>query len=188
MAGLDGELGHGPEILAAELDGRAEAQGVRPADGLEPILATPYPGDSGPVVESDDQLEPHGDGPAPSLDDADHVEGVHSHRHAVAQHDDAGLGLEFRCAEKRRKAGRRVEARDAEPVDRAIPAHERRRLAVPDDRVILDGQRHDLGFPFPPSRRTGSPGRPVRLRTPAWLGAQRATPPLGTNPFPAGGR
>jgi hypothetical protein len=32
----------------------------------------------------------------------------------------------------------------AEPVDRAVPAHKGRRLAIPDQRVVLDVQRHGL--------------------------------------------
>ena len=41
-------------------------------------------------------------------------------------------------AEQSREARARVEAGEATPVDRPRPAHERRRLEVPDERVVLD--------------------------------------------------
>ena len=49
-------------------------------------------------------------------------------------------------AEQRREAGRGVEARQAEPVDRAVAADQRSRLRVADDGVVFDGQAHgDVG-------------------------------------------
>ena len=41
-------------------------------------------------------------------------------------------------AEQRGEAGARVEAREAEPVDRAVPPDERRGLQVADQAVVLD--------------------------------------------------
>ena len=44
----------------------------------------------------------------------------------------------LRRAEQRREAGRRVEARQAEPVDRAVAADQSRRHQIADQTVILD--------------------------------------------------
>ena len=46
-------------------------------------------------------------------------------------------------AQQRGQAGGRVEPRRAQPVHRAVPADQGRRLHVPDDRVILDERGHD---------------------------------------------
>ena len=40
------------------------------------------------------------------------------------------------------EAGRRVEAGQAQPVDRPVPADQGRGVEVADDAVILDGERH----------------------------------------------
>ena len=41
-------------------------------------------------------------------------------------------------AEQRREAGPGVEAGQAQPVDRAVPAHQGRGLGVGNDRIVLD--------------------------------------------------
>ena len=46
------------------------------------------------------------------------------------------------CPEKRREARIRIEARPAQPVDRAVAADERGGVAVPDQRVVFDPSRH----------------------------------------------
>ena len=56
-------------------------------------------------------------------------------------------------AEQRGEAGGRVEARQAEPVDRAVVADERRRLGVADQRVVLDPQRHRVRCARNPAAR-----------------------------------
>ena len=45
-------------------------------------------------------------------------------------------------AEDRGEAGSGVEPGQAEPVDRAVPADQRRGVLVTDDGVVLDRQRH----------------------------------------------
>ena len=54
----------------------------------------------------------------------------------VARRDDEAAVLAR--AEQRREAGIRVEARPAQPVDRAIAADQRGALAVADQRVVFD--------------------------------------------------
>ena len=70
----------------------------------------------------------------------------------------------FLGAEQGREDRARVDAGQAQPVDRPVPADQRGGLGVPDDRMILDGQGHGafLGFPdFHQAewRRSGSAGR-----------------------------
>src|SRR6266699_280838 len=45
-------------------------------------------------------------------------------------------------AEKRRKASIRIEPRPTQPIERAIARDQRSRLAIADQRVILDTRRH----------------------------------------------
>jgi len=49
-------------------------------------------------------------------------------------------------AQQAGEAGRRIEARAAEPVDRAVAADQRRRVAISDQGVVFDGQRHQPAF------------------------------------------
>ena len=42
------------------------------------------------------------------------------------------------------EAGPRVEAREAEPVDRPVAGDQGRRLAVADQGIVLDAQRHGV--------------------------------------------
>src|SRR5262249_36441625 len=44
----------------------------------------------------------------------------------------------LRGPEERREHGSRIEAREAKPVDRSFAAHERRRLEITDEPVVLD--------------------------------------------------
>ncbi len=73
-----------------------------------------------------------------------------------------------RISEQSREAGTRVEAGEATPVDRSRPTHERRRLKIPDEGVVLDPPRvRQAPPPFPgargrlswpdPSQALGSP-------------------------------
>lgn len=68
---------------------------------------------------------------------------------AVAMGEDVGTdaraqGFPFgpRCTEQRREARRRIEARQAEPIDRAVATDERGALAVAEQRIVFDTQRH----------------------------------------------
>ena len=50
------------------------------------------------------------------------------------------------CSQQRSKARRRVETGEAKPVDRAIPTHQRAGLAVPDQGIVLDAERHQAAL------------------------------------------
>src|SRR3954454_166555 len=50
-------------------------------------------------------------------------------------------------AEQGRKARIRIEARPAQPVDRAVRADECGAFAVPNECVVLDPRRNELAFP-----------------------------------------
>src|SRR3984893_838014 len=81
-----------------------------------------------------------------------------------------------RVAQQGRQTRPRVEAGPAEPVDGAVLGDERSRLAVTDERVILDATRHecssleivdDLGAPLttapaPLGAKSAAEPRPVR--------------------------
>ena len=57
------------------------------------------------------------------------------------------------AAEQVGEAGRAVEARPAQPVDAPVPPDERRRAAVAEEGVILDGERHRRAYPTLPGIR-----------------------------------
>src|SRR5439155_6359140 len=104
-----------------------------------------------------------------------HARLVHPRRHAIDERDGAfvrfELGFEnervvaiaarhfsrltpwgdepatvLRFAQERGEAGPGVETRQAEPIDRAIFAHERRRVAIANQSVILNVARHGATF------------------------------------------
>src|SRR6185437_3745093 len=54
----------------------------------------------------------------------------------------------LRATEKGGEAGRRVESRQAEPVDGAVPSDERRGLTIADERIVLDRERNVAGGKF----------------------------------------
>ena len=131
------------------------------------------PGHDRAVVEPDDQLHPHRDPAAPPLDTADEVMPPPARRHAVDHGDGPVVGLELGLQDERTlmvpaaggadgagggqepaavlggaqqggEAGGRVEARHAQPIDRAVARHQGARLAVADQRVVLDAARHGV--------------------------------------------
>ena len=216
LARVHGEVAHGPEVLSADGHGRPQPEGVVSADRADPVGLAAHPRNPRPVVQPEDQLDAHGDGAALTLDHPD--EGVRLDRHAVGQHDDTLVGLELGLEDQRArpvapahgahgdrrrdlppavldrpeesgKAGRRVEARNAEPVDGAVPADEGRRLAVPDDRVVLDAQRHGVLLPGPyaRNRRAGPivPGCKTRCQRASRYAAGRPRPRRGSPRSPA---
>ena len=134
-----------------------------------------HPGHDRPVVEADDELHRHLDAPAHALDDADEVGLRLAGRHEVDEAHGAVVGLEFRLedervaavlsscraelargldrpvavlrvAEERGEQRSRVEARQAEPVDRAVAADERGGLQIADEPVVLDRRAIDRRF------------------------------------------
>src|SRR5262249_28125539 len=78
-----------------------------------------------------------------------------------------------RVAEQRSEAGWRVEAGQAQPVDRAVAPHQRGGMGVPNERIVLDATPHLLnlgragrGEPGLTSRRPCLWRRPSVRRTP----------------------
>ena len=68
---------------------------------------------------------------------------------AVADGRERASGRCSGVAEQRGEARARVEAREAEPVDRAAALDERRRLQVADQRVVLDPRHQRLSISRP---------------------------------------
>jgi hypothetical protein len=136
------------------------------------------------VVEAQRELHRHRHAPAAADDQTHEVALLHAHRHEVDHADLTLRGLELgledqrvrtvgaprgnecggrrdaptatlRCAEERSEACRRVEARPAQPVDRAVAADERRTVAVADQGVVFNLQRgspSSLAVIVPPVR------------------------------------
>jgi hypothetical protein len=170
-----GHLELGDRALAAplELDRGVEPQRVRPGDGVPAAVRAAHPRHHPPVVEPDDELARHPHPPADPFDDPHEVGRVPSRRHEVEDPDGALVGLPHRLehegvvevapgrltadpggdppaaglrpAEQRGEARRRVEARQTQPVDRAVAADEGGGLQVADDRVVLDPRRRRAG-------------------------------------------
>ena len=70
-----------------------------------------------------------------------------------------------RISEESREACTRIEAGEATPVDRSRPTHERRRLKIPDEGVVLDPPRvRQAPPPFPDARGRLSLPDPSRAR------------------------
>ena len=187
----DGELADGPHVLAAQGYLGPQHHHVGTRDGAHGLLVDPrHPGDDRAVVEADHQLRPHLDPTASADDETDQVRGVAAERHEVDERDGTFGGLEVGLedqrvvavaaadargrlgrgdqpaavlgpAEQGREAGARVEPGPAQPVDGAVAANQGRRLAVPDQRVVLDAQRHG-DAPFYPTQTPGAALRPLR--------------------------
>ncbi len=151
-----------------ERNRRSEGDRVRAGDrdpGV--VLEPPHPRDDRAVVEAEHELHPHRHAPLEPLDDPDDVGIVAAWRHEVGHANAAVLGVEVELVderalpvaaldaldlavgreqpaavalvpEQRGEARARVEAREAEPVDRAVAPDERRRLQVADQPVVLD--------------------------------------------------
>jgi hypothetical protein len=159
--------GHG-RVLDSELERRAEPEGVWAGGGGDPVRHELDPRLDRRVVGPDAQVHPHRHPSAQPLDDAHQARRpAGSPRHEVDQADGAVGGLELGLehqrpravaaaglahlargchapvsvplvAEQRGEARGRIEARQAEPVDRSVPADQRRRLHVADQAIVLD--------------------------------------------------
>ena len=168
LACLHREVCDGAQVLAAHLDRRSEGDRVRAGDRDPGVVLEPaHPGDDAAVVEAEDELHPHRHAPLEPLDDPDDVGSVAAWGHEVDDANAAVLGVEVELVhervlsvaaldaldlavgreqpaavalvpEQRGEAGARVEAREAEPVDRAVPPDECRGLQVADQAVVLD--------------------------------------------------
>ena len=175
LARLRRELGDGAHVLAADVDRRSEGDRVRAGDRDPGVVLEPaHPGDDRAVVEAEHELHPHRHAPLEPLDDPDDVGSVAARRHEVGHADAAVLGVEVELVHERvlavaaldaldlavgreqpaavalvpeqgGEARARVEAREAEPVDRAVAPDERRGLQVADQPVVLDPHQSASG-------------------------------------------
>ncbi|MCY1520353.1 hypothetical protein D9M68_551280 [compost metagenome] len=167
------EARRGLELVALELDGRMQLDGVRPGYGAQAVVAPPHPGHRLAVVEAQHQLHVHLHVPGFAAHDAHHVRAfvVVAERHEVEQRGRARGGLVARfqhggighvaprnarglavrgdapasmalVAEQRREAGGRIEVRQAEPIDRAVPRDQRGGEHIPDESVVFQGFGH----------------------------------------------
>jgi hypothetical protein len=164
----DREVAHRAQILAADVDRRAEAPRIGARGGQKPVVGAADPRNPGPVGRPEHEIHAHRHASASPLDHADEIRHPRARRHAVHDGDDAGLGLELRLEDERvgtiappaapaqigrrrqepaavvgrpqqrGEARRRVEPRNTEPVDGAVAADERGGLAIADQGVILD--------------------------------------------------
>ena len=168
LARLRREVRDGAQVLAAQVDRRAKSDRVRAGDRDPGVVLEPaHPGDDAAVVEADHELHPHRHAPLEPFDDPDDVRSLAARGHEVDHADAAVLGVEVELVhervlsvpaldsldlavgreqpaavllvpQQRGEAGARVEAREAEPVDRAVSPDERRGLQVADQAVVLD--------------------------------------------------
>ncbi len=181
VALLDRERRIRAQIPALQVDGGPQRHCIRPGHSDEHAVDSSHPRHDRSVVETESELHPHLDRSPSSLDDPNDVGRLSARRHEVDQASGAGRGLEvglehervapiapsgrgevafglerpvpvLRRSEKRSEDRARVEARQAEPVDAAVPAHERDALEVTDDPVVLDARSHQL----PSSRNDAS--------------------------------
>ena len=167
VAFRDGERRHGAQVPALVLDRRAQEHGVGAGDREERSVERAHPGHDRAVVEAEDELHPHLDASADSFDDPHEIGLRLARRHEVDEPHGAVVGLELgledervaavlaarraelaggldrpvavlRVAEQCGEERARVEARQAQPVDGAVTAHERGGLEVADEPVVLD--------------------------------------------------
>src|SRR5262249_28444173 len=142
----------------------------------------PHPGDGGAVIETDDQLGPHRHGASSADDQTNDMTGLSAQRHEVDQHglavgsDKSGFQNQrirpvaarnarllllrpdppasiAASPEKSRKTCIGVETGHAEPIDRATLRHQRSRLEIADDSVILDAPTHQGDSPMNASQK-----------------------------------
>ncbi len=150
----DGERRDGAEVATLVLDRSAQEHCVWAGDREQRSVERAHPRDDRAVVEADDELHLHLDAPADAFDDPDEVGVGLPRRHEVDQPHGSvvrlELGLEdervasvlpargaeltggldrpvavLLVSEKCREQRARVEAGEAQPVDRALAAHER---------------------------------------------------------------
>jgi hypothetical protein len=161
-----GEARHAREPLAVYRDAADEPQLIGTRDGAQRPVHLLHPRDDRSVVETNHELHAHRDTPPAAFDDAHEVGLTAAQRHAVEHGNRAVLSLVVGLqdqrplavaaahrggrpfggqppatvlgrAQKGREAGRRVEARQAQPVDRAVTPDQGGGLAVPEERVVF---------------------------------------------------
>ena len=171
LPGRDHEIGGRLEIMILQMHRRDQLQVIGPGDRGKAGLDPSHPRNNGAIIEANDQLHRHPHLPALPLDDANHIRRLCPHRHAV-DHRDGAVGcfvfgfehertfsiasarrLNFadrgqqppptlRAAEQCGKTGAGIKARQAEPIDGAVAANERRSMAVADEGIVFDMRRH----------------------------------------------
>ena len=169
----DREVSDRRELLSANFDRRSQDKHVRSGNCQERSgVSPPYPRDGGAVIEADDQLGRHRYGAAFADDKTNEMRGLAAQRHEVDQRGlavgsdksrfqnqrirpvaarNARLVLCRRDPpasilagpEKGGKACIGVETGPAEPIDRAALRHQRSRLEIADQPVILDAPAHE---------------------------------------------
>ena len=168
---LDAELRHGFHVLARELYRRGEFQGIRARRHQQHLVAAPHPRDDGAVVEAHHQFHAQRDAAAHAFDDAHDVPAFIRERHIVDQPHAALVGVDvgledeavvaiaaadaqhrprrrdqpppmLRPPQERGEAGRRIEARKAQPVDGAVLANQGGGVTIADHGVVLYRQGH----------------------------------------------
>ena len=167
------EACHCRHPLAVRRHARAELERVGPGSRKHAAVRLAHPRHDMAVVEADHKFHAQGDLAVKAFDVAHDVAPVVRERHAVDDPHRAAVGLEvglkdqrvsavaplhalhrgfgrylpasvLRAAQQCREAGRRIEARHAEPVDRTIASNQRRRVAAADQGVVLYRQRHGV--------------------------------------------
>ena len=171
LAGAHAELRNALHILAFDGDGGCQFQRVGSRCEQQYSTGPVDPGHDGTVIESDPELHAQTDPAAQALDNAHDIPALAREGHEVDDANASFLGVEFgfeheavaavpapyparsgdgsqqpasvlRPAEKCGETGPRVESRQAEPIDGAVAADQRGRVAIADQGVVLDRQRH----------------------------------------------
>ena len=167
----DGELADRGHVLAVDMHRGVQQHHVRSGDGAErAAFDAGHPRHDAAVAEAQNELGAHGELAALADDDAHDRRIAGAQRHEIDHRRRAVCGLEMgfenkrirpvaardlgrfarrdqpatvlRRAEQRGKAGFRIEARPAQPIDRAVARYQRGALAVADQRVVFDGRGH----------------------------------------------
>ena len=180
-----GELRVGGKVPPDQRGRRGQPGRVRPGHGDHLAVDPANPGHHLAVVEPEPEHAVHRHRAGDALDDPHDVRRLVTWRHAVDHPDGAVRGLPERLqhervapvlpvragaaggrreqpvpvlvvAEQRGEAGRRVEVRQAQPVDRPVPADQRRRVQVAQQRIVLDPATHHVFVPSAAARRACS--------------------------------
>ena len=163
------ELTDGAHVLAREMHRRSQHDHVGAGDGAQRAIVEPRdPGDDRAIAEPEHELRAHRDAATRSVEHANHVRAGSAHGHEVDERHGALVAFELRfqnqrirpvsprdarvavargdapvsmvlAAEQRGETSIGIEPRPAQPIDRTIAGDERGRLAVADQRIILDG-------------------------------------------------
>ena len=172
------ETGARPAVPVLDGDRAVQPGRIGSRDRRPLAVNLPDPRRHRAVVKAQHELHRHRDPPRLALDHADDIGGLPAQGHRVDHPDRAvrrlPLGFQHqrlaavappgarptasRCeqpvpgplvVQQRGEAGRGVEPRLAQPIDRPIPTHQRRGLQVTDQPIILDQARHQVLLAWP---------------------------------------